>query len=152
MHLAESQTSAKIKDNDSPRLQNPSSGKYFRSLEATVVSLPLSLEEFAALPCGCRQEFSGCGAEGPSFQLHGPGSPYLQPRGQQGIVNAQVMKHVDVASMPFTFRFNYEKKTVTLTDQIMNILEGILRGRLFTEQCILYFPKTGNELNNHSLR
>lgn len=93
-----------------------------------MVSLALSLEEFAALSCGCRQEFSGCGAEGPSFQLHGAGSSYLQHRGQQGIVNAQVMKHVDAASMPLAFRFHYEKKTVTLTDQIMNIQEGILHG------------------------
>ena len=152
MHLAESQTSAKTKGNHSPRLQNPSSGKHFRSLEATVVSLALFLEEFAALSCGYRQEFSGCGAEGPSFQLHGSGSPYLQPRGQQGLVNAQVVKHVDAASMPLAFRFNYEKKTVTLTDQIMNIPEGILHGRLFTQQCILYFPEIGNEFNNHSLR
>ena len=34
----------------------------------------------------------------------------------------------------------------------MDILWGIMYGGLFIEQGVLYFPETGSEFNNHSLR
>lgn len=66
------------------------------------------------------------------------------------MVNAGVMKYVEIIRMPTAFRLLYKKKIITFTNWITNTVEDILYG--FIERGILYHPERGNTLNDLSLR
>lgn len=102
----------KTKSNDSPSLQNPSSGTQLSQSPSDAFTP--SFEEFAALVLWPQTRVLKlwCGVTFlPTLQSREPVSPTKRPARN---CESGVMKCVETASMPIAFRFKCEMKTATL--------------------------------------